>query len=262
MTQSFLISANRKFCIAVCLAAASLAATSSRATIYLNDNFDGYADQTAFQAAWAPASTSDLLSTEQAVSLNQSVKGTLTAGRNQKGVGEIGTLTGSSDKIIFKFNYYDSAGSASAYRQYAELDDTTAPSGSGQLFAMGLNNNVASTKYMARVLGFDGGTGSGAFFKLDAAGSPDRSTGWHSFEADIFDNNVKFYVDGVLSKDIDTTALTDRSLDNVRIGSNLSSTQVAYFDDIYVERTTVPEPSMVALGLVGGLLALRRKNKE
>jgi hypothetical protein len=224
---------------------------ASAAGVFLDEHFDGYADQTAFQTAWAPNTTTATLSTEQAVSLNQSVKGLTTASRNMLTVGEIGLLNGSSDTVIFRFNFYDSSGSAAAYRQYAELDDSTAPGAAGQLFAMGLNNNIASTKYMARILGFDGGSGSGAFFKLDGIGSPDRSTGWHSLEADISDTSVSYFVDGILSKTLDITALTDRSLDTVKIGSNLSSTQVAYFDDVHIERITVPEPSALSLLLLG-----------
>src|SRR5690349_2146998 len=76
----------------------------SSATIYLNENFDGYADQAAFQAAWPVSPTaSTVLNTEQAVSLNQSVKGLTTATRNQISVGEVGFLNGSSDTVIFKF---------------------------------------------------------------------------------------------------------------------------------------------------------------
>jgi len=226
----------------------------AHAQLFLNENFDTYADQAAFQAAWPVSGTaSTVLNTEQSVSPSQSAKGLTTATRNARSVGEIGFLNGSTDLVIFRFNFYDSAGSASAYRQYAELDDTAAPSGSGQLYAMGLNNNIASTFYMARILGGDGGTGASAFFPLNDSGAPSRSTGWHSLEADIGDNSVQYYVDGILSKTVNISALTDRSLDTVRLGSNLSATQVAYFDDIHVERIAIPEPSALALSLLGGL---------
>jgi hypothetical protein len=252
----------RKDFFALSVLSLALAAGTTHAAIFLNETFDGYADQAAFQAAWTPVAATELLTTEQFTSAGQAVKGLTTAARNQRSVGEIGALTGSSDKIIFRFNYYDSAGAASAYRQFAELDDSSAPGASGQLFAMGLNNSIASTFYMARVLGFDGGNGSGAFFKLDGIGAPTRTTGWHSLEADIYDNEVKFFVDSILSKDIDTTALTDRSLDFVKIGSNVSSTQVAYYDDVYVERTVVPEPTSMGLGLLAGLVFLGAKRRR
>ena len=235
------------------LAGASLllCAGWAHATIFLNENFDSYADQTAFQAVWTPNTTTATLSSEQFVSASNSVKGLTTATRSLRTVGEIGLMNGSTDIVKFRLNFYDSAGTASAYRQYAELDDTTAPSASGQLYALGLNNNLASTNYMARILGGDGGSGVSAFFALNDPGAPGRSTGWHSLEADISDNDVKYYVDGILSKTVNISTLTDRSLDTVKLGSNLSSTQVAYFDDVYVERLAVPEPSALALSLLG-----------
>jgi len=227
------------------------------ATIFLDEHFDSYVDQSAFTNAWpalngTTVAPSTILVNTQSVSPSQSVEGLLTATRNQRSVGEVGFLNGSTDLVIFRINFYDSAGSAAAYRQFCELDDSASPTSSGQLYALGLNNNISSTNYMARVLGFDGGNGSGAFFALNDPGAPARSTGWHSLEADIGDNTVQYYVDGILSKTINISALTDRSLDTVKLGSNLTSTQVAYFDDVYVARVTVPEPSPLALSLLAG----------
>jgi MYXO-CTERM domain-containing protein len=248
--------------VSLFLGASCLAATSSFAAVFLNEHFDTYPDQAAFQSTWAINGTaSTVLNSAQSVSPNQSVEGLTTATRNVLTIGEVGFVNGSSDTVIFRFNFYDSNGSAAAYRQFAELDDTTAPSGSGQLFAMGLNNNIASTYYMARILGGDGGSGVSAFFKLDGGGAPTRTTGWHTLEADITDTSVSYYVDSILSKTVDISALTDRSLDSVKVGSNLSATQVAYFDDIYVERLAVPEPSTAAFGLLAAAFAFLRRRR-
>jgi hypothetical protein len=231
-----------------------LCANWANAQVFLNENFDSYADQAAFTTVWNISGTAaDTLNTEQSKSPSQSVKALTTATRSAKSIGEVGFLNASTDIVKFKFDFYDSAGAASAYRQYGEITDGTAPTSSGQLYAMGLNNNIVSTYYMARVLGADGGQGVSAFFKLDGTGVPTRSTGWHTLEADISDIDVKFYVDGNFSKAINTSAFTDRSLDVVRLGSNLTSTQVAYFDNVSVERVIVPEPSSVALAVLGGL---------
>jgi hypothetical protein len=243
-----------------------MAVLSTQAAVFLDENFDTYANQAAFESVWAPSATpatGTTLSTEQAMSPFQSAKGLTTASRNTRGIGEIGFLNASTDAVVFRFNFYDSNSGAAAYRQYAELDDTAAPSAGGQLFAMGLNNNIASTYYMARILGGDGGSGVSAFFKLDGTGAPVRSTGWHTLEADIMDTSVSYYVDGILSKTIDITALTDRSLDTVKVGSNLSSAQVAYFDDIHVERLTVPEPSAVSMVVLGlGVILMNRRFRK
>ncbi|MGC3959288.1 MAG: hypothetical protein QM813_15505 [Verrucomicrobiota bacterium] len=67
---------------------------ASNAQVFLNENFDEYSTQAAFEAAWTPNATTATLSTEQAVSLSQSVKGLTTASRNARSVGEIGFLNG------------------------------------------------------------------------------------------------------------------------------------------------------------------------
>lgn len=234
----------------------------SQAQVFLNENFDGYADQAAYVAAWPVNATTTLLSTEQAVSLSQSAKGLTTVSRNARNVGEIGFMNATTDVVTFRFDFYDISGTAT-YRQYAELDDGLAPSGGGQLFAMGLNNNLASSFYMARILGADGGAGVSAFFKLDDVGAPARTVGWHTLEARITDTSVDFLVDSILSKTVNIAALTDRSLDTVKVGSNLSSTQVAYFDNIFVSRSVVPEPGTFSiLGIGLGALILVRRNRN
>src|SRR4051794_33878423 len=75
-----------------CWAAASMLflGGTAQAGIFLNEHFDSYADQTAFQATWAPNTTTALLSTEQSVSLNQSVKAGTGTTRNALGIGEVG----------------------------------------------------------------------------------------------------------------------------------------------------------------------------
>lgn len=228
-------------------------------TVFVNENFDGYANQAAYEAAWTANATHMTLSQEQAASGLNSVKGSTTATRDYLRFAETGTLTGSTEEVIFRFKFYDSNAGINPYRQYAELDDGTAPTGNLQLVAMGLNNNLlnsagAGPRYMARVLGYNGG----GFFKLDDAGAPARSTGWHTMEARIGDSQIRFYVDTILSKTIDISGISpDRSYETVKVGSNLSSTAVAYFDDVYVART--PEPASICLLAVGGLMLARRR---
>lgn len=233
-----------------------LSAASAQASILLSDNFE-YASQAAFTAAWPVEGTATAVwNTEQASSPTHSVKALTTATRSSHNFGESGVPTDAAP-ILFRIRYYDSAGTASAYRQYAEIIDSTGV-GNLQIIALGLNNNLVSNKYMARIVGIDGGSGVSAFFKLDGAGSPNRSTGWHTLQALIKDNSIDFSVDGVLSKTVTyASTVVDRSYERVRLGSNLSSTQVAYFDDAYVEVT--PEPATLAILALGGLAAIRRK---
>ncbi len=160
------------------------------AVVVVNETFDGYADQAAFQAAWAPIGTvaplSGTLSTEQFVSSSKSIKidGTATNSqqRNRLTFADSGLLA-VGNSLTYSFDFYDSNAAANPYRQYSNLQDTTAPSATNQLIAMGLNNNLVSTNdggnyYMARILGFtptflpptsgtNPATASGAFFKLN-----------------------------------------------------------------------------------------------
>ncbi len=73
------------------------------AALILSENFDSYADQAAFQAAWPANTTTAVLSTAQAVSPTQSVAAGTTAMRNARGVGEIGFLNGTSDIVEIPF---------------------------------------------------------------------------------------------------------------------------------------------------------------
>jgi hypothetical protein len=58
-----------------------------------------------------------------------------------------------------------------------------------------------------------------------------------------------FYVDGILGKSV--TGFSLRSYDNVRIGSNISSANDGYIDNLLVQTAAVPEPA--SIGLAAGL---------
>src|SRR5262245_42666133 len=82
-----------------------LAASWGQAAVFLNENFDSYIDQSAFTNAWpalngTTVTPSTVLNNTQSVSPSQSVEGLLTATRNQRSVGEVGFLNGSTDLVI------------------------------------------------------------------------------------------------------------------------------------------------------------------
>jgi hypothetical protein len=252
---------------------------ASAALVLLDDNFDSYANQAAFQAAW-PAVTSPnsgTLSTARFDSPPNSIHNVATTGatpaaqRNQRSFAESG-LPSPTNLIRFSFDFYDSNAAASPHRNHTNLQDGAGATGNGQLIAMGLNNNQTSAQngnhYMGRILGYNPneGTGAntaGAFFKLNGPGAPLRSTGWHNLRVDITNTSYSFYVDGILSEVVPNT-VTLRSYDIVRLGSGLSNAGVeAYWDNVFVA-TAVPEASsFIALGLVGAISAgavwLRKK---
>jgi len=275
--------------------------TAARATVITNiltDDFESYADQAAFQAAW-PAIGSDgtapsgLLSTAQASSPTHGIQvpGTLSSNqyRNRRTFAETSTLSSSGnlgigDQVIWSFDFYDSNAGASPARNFSNLQDSTAPSSTNQLVAMGLNNNQSSANsggnfYMARILGYvvpttadpDGGAaesvgGSGAFFKLNDFGVGTRSTGWHNLKAilstdDGVGTDYQFFVDGVLAERVNDIAVL-RSYDNIALGSGLSNASVeADFDNMALQYSSVPEPASI-VSLAGfGLFALAGRRR-
>lgn len=230
--------------------------------VLVNDNFDGYSDQAAFLAAWPQvgATVSGTLTSLQSDSAPNSINYATTAQRNERSFAETGVAT-ALNTITFSFDFYDANSAASPYRQYANLQDGASPSSGGQLISMGLNNNLTSPAdggnfFMARILGYN----ANAYFKLNTDPLLLRTTGWHNLAVTISDQDFKFYVDGSLAETVPQTGLTLRSYDVVRLGSGLSSTTEAYFDNVLVQVNPVPEPTVAALAGIGicALIGLRR----
>ena len=248
------------------LSLVSMISGRASAAVVLSDNFDSYADTSAFTASW-PAVTGGgaTLSTVQASSPPKSVLAAGIPQRSGKSFTETSNFAtsgnlGIGDQIIFSFDFYDEAPAAAPYRQIATLQDGTAPSATNQLVSMGLNNNQTAANsggqfYLGRILGYtvpvtpdpDGGPvesvgGAGAFFKLNDFGVGLRSLGWHNLKVEIttsdeLSTDYAFYVDNVLAeKVLDVGAAASiRSYDVIRIGSGLSSLNQAYYDNVYLE---------------------------
>lgn len=275
------------------LAIVALTFEQASAVFVVSDNFDSYANQAAFEAAWPATGTvtplSGELSTLQSSSPSKSIRnpGTVSnsQSRNRRSFTETNTLStsgnlGIGDQLIFSFDMYDSAPTASPARNFVNLQDTTAPSLTNQLVAMGLNNNQSGANsggqyFMARILGYtpptvdpDGGANelagltSGAFFKLNDFGVGLRSLGWHNLKVvlstdDGLSTDYSFYVDNTLAERVSNvgTAASIRSYDNISLGSALSnaSTEV-YWDNVQLQYipAAVPEANaFVAIAMVG-----------
>lgn len=283
----------RIFAAALSLSALATATTTNAAVVF-SDNFDGYANQAAFQAAWPvvgsqPTAT---LSSAQSVSAPNSVlvptsSTTATSPRNGRSFTETGTVTPAGEQIVWSFDFFDAAPAAAPYRQHANLQDGTAPATNNQLISMGMNNNQGASSsggqyYMARILGYtvpttadpDGGPaetvgGAGAYFKLNDFTAPHRTAGWHNLKVIISTDSTAsydyaFYVDNVLAERVNNIAHSGTgpvvpSYEHGRIGSGVSSPTDAYYDNFTVEYI-VPEPTSLALLGIGGVgLLMRRK---
>ena len=171
-------------------------------------------------------------------------------------------------QLIYSFDFYELAPNT-VYRQYANLQDTTAPGSTNQLVSMGINNTLTASsdggdRYMVRILGFtppavdpDGGPGNtlggtaSAYFKMNDFAVATRTSGWHNLKAVLSTNDglstdYNFYVDSVLAETVNDvgTAAQIRQYDNIRMGSGVSSTADAYYDNFHVEYIAVTSPGV------------------
>ena len=247
------------------------------AQVIFSDNFDAYADQASFNAAWNVGLTGGgvTLSTDQAFSPTKSVQQGLIA---QASGHDITPVSGSDGQpLSWSFQFYDST-QAGNLRQFATIRDN-APA-LAQLVAFGAYNDTTLTlnrftglsvtaadldTYYAVRVAFAPGPN---WFILNGPGAPTRSTGWHELEAVFRDTTVDFFVDGVNALSGLTTSYASTAgaitFDRVTVGSGLSSANgVAFYDDVMVQ--VIPEPSSFALcllggfGLAAGVISRRRK---
>jgi len=128
------------------------AAPASAATIIINDAFDGYANQAAFEAVWTPSGASGNLTSAQSVSAPNSI-GT-TAGGTQLNIRTFSAGVGTdivatdANPLVWSYMFYDDpanlpvAGNTLG-RSYGQLHGRRASDGAlNQLLAMGLWNAV------------------------------------------------------------------------------------------------------------------------
>ncbi len=231
-------------------------AVTARADFF--DNFDSYADQAAFATAWTINSGTLSLQTTTAHSAPNAVGWVSSAAaRAYRAVGGAGVAASAID---WSFWYYDNG----ATRDFNCIYGYTGAWGStlNTVLALGDYNSV-SGKYEGRYSAITGAQyadgaasdgGTGGWFSLNAS----RANGWHFMEvigsADPVNSGkakLQFYIDNSLVGSV--ANLADYNLTYACIGGAVSVGTTGGATDDYSVMTIVPEPSSIALALVGGL---------
>ena len=255
------------------VAISALLIQNAKADFY--DNFDSYADSTAFGAAWTDTVGTGLeLNTAEFVSGPNSVKNPGTTAQQSR----IAMPNKSATDISFSFSFYDySTANARDYGMvYSRAGGGAWTDGLNNLLAIGKFNTIAGTRYYGRVSTATGGIyGDGAstpastWFQLGigVSGYPVPSVGWHTAEITGTPDPInsgkviyKFYIDGILGGSVANLNSVDYNW--VVLGSGLSTAPSGIaFDDVTV--SSVPEPSAFAFTAValGALVAIRRFRK-
>jgi len=149
-----------------------------------------------------------------------------------------------------EFDMYVTAGNNmrhySEIRDFATAGDET--SALNNLVAIGVYNTPTANRYYGRTLG-------AGWFQLDTVQTVTNGV-WTNFAVEIEADTARFYLNGELKS---TQALSGFTADQLRVGSNLSSTSGgAWYDNVSVE--AVPEPgTLAALALGAAAFARRRK---
>lgn len=245
------------------LAIGMIAASSASASIIMQDDFESYADQTAFQTAW-PVQTAPGLELNNTVA-HSGVQSAFSNGangrRNWRSLPS--AQTGSNANPLLAEFWMNVPAVNSNARQYSEIrsyaGDACNAGALEDLFAIGMSNAIVGASFFQARAAFSGVSPStSGWINLTVS----RTAGWHRFGIEFVSGNVvNFYVDGVLGGSITDTSGGVASLDCFLIGSGLTSNpatpQNAYYDDVKIEVT--PEPaSLVLLGL-GAAALLRRR---
>lgn len=154
--------------------------------------------------------------------------------------------------------YYNSANGTGGLDYPASSGGNLNPGGANQRLSLGGSNPTGfdANKYQARVVGATDGTASGQWFNVGT-----RSVGWHEGRIAFGGANgastmVSFYIDGV--DVLDHAIMSGSGVNVIELNAGFGTTGANY-DDFTL--AAVPEPSTMALALVGGLVIgfLRRK---
>jgi len=217
------------------------------------DNFDGYADQAAFDAVYTQIYPDIPLLLDQQMGYSDLQSANPLGPNNnyeRRAYRDLGGEYGGTDEnpLVFEFMYHMNDDTDWWTREYIEIRGYT---GAGyadgdleELIALGCTSaGVDTTVYNARVL-----TGLNWFDTTTP-----KVADWVKLTAEIKTDTVDIYVDDVLN--VSSPRAPDITFDCVVLGSGLSSRVDVHFDDLNI----VPEPAALSLLALGGLALVRRR---
>lgn len=231
-------------------------AFASTASASFFDDFDSYADQAAFETVWIPTPPGQVLDQAKGWSDLQSVTNKPDpVGTNTRALGQEYPGT---DAFPIEFSVMTDVDVLHWWtRSWVTLNAYDDEGGLQAIVALGFTSGQGQTKYHGRMYG----GGDGWFDIDDLSGDPqlDRTTEWTKLIALIKTDTVEYYVDAQPLGDPKLGYISPRTpgitFDTVTIGTSYSSQEQVWFDDVFV----IPEPSALALLVLGGLALIRRR---
>lgn len=249
-------------------ATAAVMALTARADFF--DNFDSYANQAAFNSVWAVdtgVAGTLALRTDISYSAPNAISQSTTAATR------LWTSLGSSIQgslLDFSYEFYYTGNGTRDFAQVYSRAGTAWTSGLNGALSFGTFNTTTAGRYSARFTsatpanGAIFGDGATIISTSDTTGwfalAGTRTTGWHLMEvrgavdtAHTGRAIYSFYVDGVLGGSV-ANAPDSAFGFGVLGGANSTGTgtavDVARYDNFSV--SAIPEPSTIALSLLGG----------
>ena len=249
------------------LAGGLAAASSAAGAVILDEPFDAYADQAAFEATWSKdgnpiyhldASFGNGGQSLICPSLDQG------GGVTDRWTRNLGATYSGSDArpLVFSYDLYlPAAGAGSSWEGAWQSCNIRGYSEGGynlgkleSLIGIGVSKLPDSNPawYQARVITRDRIMEPLGYLNLDAPGAPVRSPGWHHLAAIVRSNDMTMLVDGIAAGQV--AYQLPIGFNCVVLGNGVTSTGPCWIDNVRLE--VVPEPGALTLLALAGLALL------